>query len=95
MRREVSSTQADNDALHNDACITLGKIGQTLAAIGDLNGALAHHREALVIRRRLAAKHPGNADWESDVAWSEERVCELLEKLQQPSDSAGSEDSRL
>jgi tetratricopeptide (TPR) repeat protein len=95
LRRELAATQSDNDALRNDACITLGKIGQTLAAIGDFDGALAHHREALVIRRRLAAKHPGNADWESDVAWSEERVAELLEKLQQPPDSAGDEDSRL
>jgi tetratricopeptide (TPR) repeat protein len=81
LRREILTAQAENDALRNDICITLGKIGQALAAAGEFAGALDHHREALTLRRALAAKHPGSAAWGGDVAWSEERVSELLEKL--------------
>jgi tetratricopeptide (TPR) repeat protein len=41
-----------------------------LAAQGDYAGALAHHREALDVRRALAAQQPGNATWRNDVAFS-------------------------
>jgi len=82
VRRELLTRQSGNDALQNDICITLAKIGQTLTATGDVSGALAAHHEALDMRRALADKHPDNAGWCDDVAWSEERISELLERLQ-------------
>jgi hypothetical protein len=56
----------------------LGRLGETLAARGDVSGALAHHREALEMRRALAARHPENPGWAEDVAWSTRAVSRLL-----------------
>jgi hypothetical protein len=89
LNSELMAAHADNDALRNDLCITLGKIGQTLAAAGDRAGALTHHREALEMRRALAARHPENTGWHGDVAWSLARISELQQQLGQA--SAGSE----
>jgi hypothetical protein len=78
LRRELIGNDATNDALCNDLCISLSKAGEMLAQQGDVAAALAHHREALAMRRALAAKHPHNPGWRDDVAWSLRAVDDLL-----------------
>jgi hypothetical protein len=92
---ELMAAHADNDALRNDLCITLGKIGQTLAAAGDRAGALDLHRETLAMRRALAARDPENTGWHGDVTWSLARISDLQQQLGQASASADTDGSEL
>ena len=49
---------------------TLGAAARELEAHGDLNGALALHREGLAIRRRLVAEEPDNVACALDLSFS-------------------------
>jgi hypothetical protein len=45
---------------------------------GDLAGALAEYRASLTITERLAAQDSANAQWQTDLARSCDRVAEAL-----------------
>jgi hypothetical protein len=45
-----------------------------LQAQGDLPGALAAYRGGLAIRKALAAKDPGNTDWQHDLLVSYTKI---------------------
>ncbi len=57
---------------------TLSAAARALETRGNLDSALALHREGLAIRRRLAAQNPGNVAWTLDVAWSLMAVGDAL-----------------
>jgi tetratricopeptide (TPR) repeat protein len=68
-----------SDALRHDTCVSLNKVALALVAQGELAGALTHYREALELRRALAAKDPGNAAWTRDLAWNLGEIGGVLE----------------
>jgi lipoprotein NlpI len=51
-----------------------------LEAQGDLPGALAAYRNSLAIRKALAAKDPGNTQWQSDLSASDIKIGNVLEE---------------
>jgi hypothetical protein len=57
--------------------LAVAKVGEVLVAQGDLKGALPAYREGLDIARALAAKDPGNAQWQTDVVVSLVKVARV------------------
>ena len=56
------------------------RIGDVQSAQGDLGGALKSFQASMEIRRKLAERDPGNAQWQTDVAVS----CWKLSQLDTP-----------
>jgi hypothetical protein len=56
--------------LQRDLSVSHDRIGNVLVAQGDGPGALAAYRKGLAIAEALAARDPGNAQWQTDVAVS-------------------------
>ena len=56
------------------------RIGDVQSAQGDLGGALKSFQAGMEIRRQLAARDPGNAEWQTDLAVS----CWNLSQLDTP-----------
>jgi tetratricopeptide (TPR) repeat protein len=52
--------------------------GDLLRARGDLAGALKSYQDSLTIREKLAKQDPGNADWQSVLSNSYERLGDVL-----------------
>lgn len=50
-----------------------------LAAAGDRADALAEYRASFSIREKLVATDPGNAQWQRDLALSNNRIGEMLD----------------
>ena len=58
--------------------MTLNQVGSVLEVQGDRTGALAAYREGLDIVRALAAKEPGNKQWQRDLSVSLVFVVDVL-----------------
>ena len=56
------------------------RVGDVLAAQGNLPGALAAFQASLGIRERLAAQDPGNAGWQRDLSFVLTRLAEFHER---------------
>jgi hypothetical protein len=55
------------------------KIGDVDSAQGDLPSALSSYKEGLQIRQKLAARDPGNAQWQTDLVISQWKLAVVLE----------------
>ena len=49
-----------------------------LQAEGDRSGALAAYRKGIAIREALAAKDPGNTEWQRDLSVSHNKIGDVL-----------------
>ena len=56
-----------NTDWQRDLSISYERIGDVQLQQGDLAGALASYRKALVIGEILAARDPNNAEWQRDL----------------------------
>ena len=52
-------------------------MGEALRDQGDLAGALNSYRDSLAIREKLAKQDPSNADWQSHLSVSYERIGDV------------------
>ena len=65
------------------------------AARGDLTGALAAYRDAMAITERLAARDPGNAEWQRDLFVGNWRVGDVLLRLDRQAEARGFAETAL
>ncbi len=75
------SAQAAAESSNNqrDLAVSRNWIGDVLVAQGDLPGALEAYRKSLAIAETLAARDPGNIQWQHDLSISHERLGDVLE----------------
>jgi tetratricopeptide (TPR) repeat protein len=64
----LAAHDAANTEWQRGLSISHERIGELLAAQGDLAGALLAQRASLLVRERLAARDATNAQWQQDVA---------------------------
>lgn len=53
------------------------KVGDALAAQGNLTGALESYRASLSIDERLFSNDPGNSSWQYNLSISNERIGDV------------------
>jgi hypothetical protein len=63
------------------------KIGDVLAAQGNLPEGLKSFRDPLAIRNRLAQIDPGNTGWQHDLSVSYSKLADVCRKSQQAVES--------
>jgi tetratricopeptide (TPR) repeat protein len=61
-----------------DESVVLNRIGDVLLAEGDRPGALEAYRKSLAIAEALAAKDPGNTQWQRDLSIIRDGIDRLL-----------------
>jgi hypothetical protein len=74
---------ADDTDRQRDLSVSNETVGDVLEAQGDLPGALAAYRKALAITETLAARDPGNTDWQRDISISLRMADTLLQMHKQ------------
>jgi tetratricopeptide (TPR) repeat protein len=72
--KHAASTATDD----RDRSVALNELGDTIALMGDRNGALVAYSESLKIDRRLASSDPGSALAQYDVSATLARLGEVL-----------------
>ena len=68
------------DQVQHNLSIDQDRIGDAQRAQGDLSAALKSYQASMEIRRKLAERDPGNAQWQTDLAFS----CWKLSQLDTP-----------
>jgi tetratricopeptide (TPR) repeat protein len=58
--------------------VSCNRVGDLLRAQGNLDGALAAHRESLAIATRLVDQDKSNTDWQRDLSVSYDKVGDVL-----------------
>ena len=67
-----------NAGWRRNLSVSYGKIGDVLAAQGNLPEALKSFRDSLAIADRLAKSNPANAGWQRDLSASYQRIGNVL-----------------
>ena len=86
IRERLAAEEPNNTSSQSNFFVSLQRVGETLAALGQSNQAMEAFRKAATIVDRLASGDPGNAQWQGFR-------CELYEEigrlLTQGCDTAG------
>jgi tetratricopeptide (TPR) repeat protein len=73
----LAKADPNNAGWQRDLSVSYNKVGDVLAAQGNLTEALQSFRDGLDIAERLAKADPNNADWQRDLAISNERLGDI------------------
>ena len=65
------------DQVQHNLSIDQDRIGDAQRAQGDLSAALKSYQASMEIRRKLAERDPGNAEWQRDLSVSHDRIGEV------------------
>ena len=73
-----TSSNSGNTGWQRDLSVSYEKLGDALAAQGDLAAALKAYRKDLAIAEKLAASDPRNTQWRWDLSASYENIGDVL-----------------
>ena len=78
--RIAAQHAADTAGSERDQEVALSELGDVQKQQGDLAAALVSYRKDLAIAETLAARDPGNTDWQHDLSASYERLGDVQTK---------------
>ncbi|MDE2470483.1 MAG: tetratricopeptide repeat protein [Bradyrhizobium sp.] len=75
---QLLRTESGNAGWQRDLSVACDRIGDVLAAQGNLPEALKSYRDVLAIREQLARADAGNAGWQRDLAAAHENIGDVM-----------------
>ena len=82
--QRLLKAEPDVPRSQRDLSASYSKIGDVQSAQGDLPAALSSYKEDLQIAQKLAARDPGNAQWQTDLVISFWKLAVVLEQQGTP-----------